>query len=195
RRSSDLAVLLEIAQLRELDLPIEIRLHVVHVASHLGDPFASLPRDAGKPLRADHHQGGDRRDQHLCETDVEHDLCRAPMQGGIRRDGTDETSGSTPLAWLLPCRRGGAQAFGLASTSMVLASCWPGAAGSALPSLTPSLKPRTAPPRSAPMFFSFLVPNTSMMITRTISQCQMLIEPIYPPPSFSGRTATVPGRP
>ena len=36
----------------------------------------------------------------------------------------------------------------------------------------PSLKPLTAPPRSWPMLRSFLVPNTSMTITKTISQCQ-----------------------
>src|SRR5262245_30731919 len=42
----------------------------------------------------------------------------------------------------------------------------------------PSLKPRTAPPRSAPMLRSFLVPKISITITRTISQCQMLNEPI-----------------
>src|SRR5687768_18614366 len=43
----------------------------------------------------------------------------------------------------------------------------------------PSLKPRTAPPRSAPMLRSFLVPKISITITRTISQCQMLNEPIF----------------
>src|SRR5690606_10032964 len=42
----------------------------------------------------------------------------------------------------------------------------------------PSLKPFTAPPRSAPMLRSFLVPNTSMTISRTINQCQMLNVPI-----------------
>src|SRR4026209_936359 len=43
----------------------------------------------------------------------------------------------------------------------------------------PSLKPRTAPPRSAPMLRSFFVPKISITITRTISQCQMLNEPIW----------------
>src|SRR3954463_10692627 len=43
----------------------------------------------------------------------------------------------------------------------------------------PSLKPRTAPPRSVPMLRSFLVPKISITITRTISQCQMLSEPIF----------------
>src|SRR5438105_5601214 len=42
----------------------------------------------------------------------------------------------------------------------------------------PSLKPRTAPPRSAPMLRSFFVPKISITITRTMSQCHMLREPI-----------------
>src|SRR5690606_8795791 len=110
---------------------------------------------------------------------------------------------------LTPAPASGAQALGLASTSMVLASCCPAGGVSALPSLTPALKPLTAPPRSAPMLRSFLVPNTSMMITRTISQCQMLIEPITQLPCQCHRgaqkalgvgltsdpTATAPGRP
>jgi hypothetical protein len=36
----------------------------------------------------------------------------------------------------------------------------------------------TAEPRSEPMFFSFFVSNTIITITSTISQCQMLNEPI-----------------
>ena len=36
----------------------------------------------------------------------------------------------------------------------------------------------TAPPRSEPMFFSFLVPKTSTTIRSTISQCQTLKEPM-----------------
>src|SRR6185437_780648 len=43
---------------------------------------------------------------------------------------------------------------------------------------TPSLNPFTAPPRSAPMLRSFLVPNTSATINNTINQCQMLNEPM-----------------
>src|SRR5690606_21376513 len=45
-------------------------------------------------------------------------------------------------------------------------------------SFMPSLKPLTAPPRSEPMLRSFLVPNTSRTMTSTMSQCQMLNEPI-----------------
>ena len=42
----------------------------------------------------------------------------------------------------------------------------------------PELNPRTAPPKSAPMLRSFLVPNISITMSRTISQCQMLNEPM-----------------
>src|SRR5690606_1677195 len=45
-------------------------------------------------------------------------------------------------------------------------------------SFMPSLNPFTAPPRSSPMLRSFLVPNTSSTMTSTMSQCQMLNEPI-----------------
>ena len=46
------------------------------------------------------------------------------------------------------------------------------------PSFTPSLKPLTAPPRSEPMFLSFLVPNTSTTINNTINQCQTENDPM-----------------
>mmetsp|Transcript_71389 Transcript_71389/g.168247 ORF Transcript_71389/g.168247 Transcript_71389/m.168247 type:complete len:244 (-) Transcript_71389:968-1699(-) len=42
----------------------------------------------------------------------------------------------------------------------------------------PSLKPLTAAPRSEPTLRSFLVPKMAMTTTRTISQCQMLNEPM-----------------
>src|SRR5512134_1787908 len=42
----------------------------------------------------------------------------------------------------------------------------------------PSLKPFTAPPRSAPILRSFFVPKISTTTSSTISQCQMLSEPI-----------------
>ena len=42
----------------------------------------------------------------------------------------------------------------------------------------PSLKPRTAEPKSLPILPSFLVPNTRTTISRTTSQCQMLNEPM-----------------
>src|SRR5262245_10007531 len=45
-------------------------------------------------------------------------------------------------------------------------------------SFMPSLKPRTAPPRSAPMLRSFLVPNTKSTMTRTMTQCQILRLPM-----------------
>src|SRR3569832_1555713 len=69
--------------------------------------------------------------------------------------------------------------FSLASTSIVLLSAtWDGAVERSSSPLTPSLKPLTALPRSDPMLPSFLVPNTSMIISSTISQCQILNEPI-----------------
>ena len=78
----------------------------------------------------------------------------------------------------------------LASTSIVFlsvrVSCvtCPAGAAAALsagvwpPSLMPSLKPLTAPPRSEPMFLSYLVPNTITTISSTINQCQMENEPM-----------------
>src|SRR5450830_1508602 len=75
--------------------------------------------------------------------------------------------------------------FSFVSTSMVLlsATC-DGAAGGVLAAaassspLTPSLKPLTALPISPPILPSFLVPKTSITMTRTITQCQILNEPI-----------------
>src|SRR3954465_15082032 len=60
------------------------------------------------------------------------------------------------------------------------ATCWVGCAvpGASSPPLTPSLKPLTALPRSEPMLPIFLVPKINMTTTSTISQCQILIEPI-----------------
>lgn len=42
-----------------------------------------------------------------------------------------------------------------------------------------SLNPLTAPPISEPIFRSFLVPNMSTMIAKTINQCQREKDPIY----------------
>jgi hypothetical protein len=76
----------------------------------------------------------------------------------------------------------------LASTSTVFESaalaavtCAAGveaASADSVPPLTPSLKPLTAPPRSAPMFLSFLVPKISTTTSSTMSQCQMLKDPM-----------------
>src|SRR5574340_2257 len=70
--------------------------------------------------------------------------------------------------------------FSLTSPSMV----WPPAEDSILgifsSSFAASLKLFTAPPRSPPMLRSFLVPKITSTITSTISQCQMLNEPILP---------------
>lgn len=46
---------------------------------------------------------------------------------------------------------------------------------------TASLKPRIAVPRSPPTVRSFFVQNTSETINATISQCQMLSEPMMFP--------------
>src|SRR3569832_365438 len=85
-----------------------------------------------------------------------------------RKQGLEQQAGMTQLL-----------VFSLASTSIVLLSAtWDGAVERSSSPLTPSLKPLTALPRSDPMLPSFLVPNTSMIITSTISQCQILNEPI-----------------
>src|SRR5713101_123192 len=52
---------------------------------------------------------------------------------------------------------------------------------SAEDSFMPSLNPRTAPPRSAPILRSFFVPKTSKTINRTTSQCQILQVPMALP--------------
>src|SRR5712671_5089211 len=89
-----------------------------------------------------------------------------------------------PKGRLLHAQARRAQAFDsvlpLTSPSTVLpVTCGAGASDClSPPSRMPSLKPRTAPPKSAPMSRSFLVPNISITITRTISQCQMLNEPM-----------------
>ena len=59
-----------------------------------------------------------------------------------------------------------------------------GCTETAVPSRTPSLKPLTAPPRSEPMFLSFLVPKmtstmTRMMAATAIGRCWNRIGPIH----------------
>src|SRR5262249_46506252 len=85
-----------------------------------------------------------------------------------------------PVGRLLIADRRAAQAFcsvlPFTSPSIVLLAI--GASDFSPPSRMPSLKPRTAPPRSAPMLRRFWVPKISITIRRTISQCQMLNEPI-----------------
>src|SRR5690606_30291470 len=72
-------------------------------------------------------------------------------------------------------------AFSRASPSIVCPPeifCCDALSAEASASFMPSLKPLTAPPRSEPMLRNFLVPNTSSTMTSTMSQCQMLNEPI-----------------
>ena len=52
------------------------------------------------------------------------------------------------------------------------------AAGSSSALFIPSLNPRTAPPRSCPMLRSFFVPKIITTMSSTMSQCQMLNEPM-----------------
>src|SRR5690349_16246854 len=112
-----------------------------------------------------------------------------------RRSGPSTTSATTPMTIIsekptsnmdaLSRRRGAAprrtQLFcrSFTSPSMVLpgAEISPGFLGASSPFM-PSLKPFTAPPRSAPMLRSFFVPKMSSTMTRTMSQRQMLNEPI-----------------
>src|SRR5467141_2920138 len=75
-------------------------------------------------------------------------------------------------------------AFSLISPSMVWPVTWgagPPSAGLFSEDFMPSLKPRTAPPRSAPILRSFLVPKTNRTINSTTSQCQMLQVPMVLP--------------
>src|SRR5690606_21493518 len=163
----------------------------VDVALQLAEPFAALAGDPRQSLRPDDDECGDRRDHQLGESDIEHATGRKAMSGAVSGDGRMDVPGCPDIracdcpGWAstgearLPRRV--VQTFSLASTSMVLAVLFDvdeSDPACSEPSLTPSLKPRTAPPRSEPMFFSFLVPKTSMMMTSTINQCQMLIAPI-----------------
>src|SRR5690606_11547083 len=182
---------LQVAQFVEFDLALDVGLHVVDVALQLPEPFAACARHPRQSLGPDDDQSGDRRDHQFGEGDVEHATVRMAESEAVSgddhkgspgcpdfraRDCTGRASAGEALA-----PRRGCQTFSLASTSMVLAVLFDvddSAPACSAPSLTPSLKPRTAPPRSEPMFFSFLVPKTNMMMTSTINQCQMLIAPI-----------------
>src|SRR5664280_3274642 len=158
---------LHLLQVFELDRAIDLGLDVGHVALRLADQRADGAGDARQFLRADHDERDGTDEGDLVEAEVDH--------------GEREV-----LAAL--GRRSGRHDLVFASTSTVPGSivravptCCVGEAGSAgdaVPSRTPSLKPLTAPPRSLPMFLSFLVPKIKTTTSSTINQCQMLKPPM-----------------
>src|SRR5690606_20852217 len=168
-----------LAQLVELNLAVDVGLHVAHVALQAPGQVAERARHPRQLLGPDHDQGHEADDHELGESYVEHAGRKA-----LRSLQMKKAPGRTPLV----ARRQGAQALDsarlLTSPSTVLFATWaagrwsPSSPGFSPPSRMPSLKPRTAPPRSAPMLRSFLVPKISITMTRTISQCQMLNEPM-----------------
>src|SRR6266853_1680637 len=68
-----------------------------------------------------------------------------------------------------------------ATTAITISSEDPPSDLSTEDSFMPSLNPRTAPPKSAPILRSFFVPKTSKTINRTTSQCQILEVPMALP--------------
>src|SRR3954470_10507572 len=152
--------LLHLAELLELHRAIDLRLHVVDVPLRLAQQGADGTRHARQLLGSDEDQRHGADHHHLFDAEVEH---------GLRR-GQDLLRASTSIVVLSlptgPCDAVTCEAGGT------------GVSGVLEPSRRPSLKPLTAPPRSCPMFFSFLVPNTSTTINSTINQCQMENEPM-----------------
>src|SRR3990172_2777651 len=97
--------------------------------------------------------------------------------------GTGEQKGARrrpllPVVWRRQALDSVLERTSPSTTLPVTCGAGPASAGFSPPSRMPSLKPRTAPPRSAPMLRNFLVPKISTTIKRTTSQCQTLNEPI-----------------
>src|SRR6185369_14445293 len=182
-----LHAVLHLAQFVELDFAVDVGLDVGDIALQPAGKDTERARDARQALRPDHDQRDQADNQQFRKTDVEHGALRTKV---LKHDGR-------PAGARANVRQSLDQALDsvlpLTSPSTVLPlTCGAAPVSAAFsPVCMPSLKPRTAPPRSAPMLRSFLVPKTSITITRTISQCQMLNEPILPPISFS--EASVPG--
>src|SRR5690349_3209473 len=159
-----------LAQLVELDLAVDVGLHVVHVALQPAGEVADGARHARQLLRPDDDERHHADDQQFRESDVEHALETKKAPRG-RLAGS--RAAAQALCSLLACT----------SPSTVLPVTCGVSGPPAVPSRMPSLKPRTAPPRSVPMLRSFFVPKISITITRTMIQCQMLSEPILPSPN------------
>src|SRR5204863_4833476 len=69
-------------QLVELDLAIDVRLHVGHVALQPAGEVAERARDARQPLRPDHDQRDHRNYHQLRKSDVEHGSENKKAPGG-----------------------------------------------------------------------------------------------------------------
>src|SRR5690606_34299475 len=130
-------------------LALQFITHVVDRRARATGPVTDLALNPGQALVAEHQQGVHDDHQQFEEADIEHASVRAQ---------TLCLSCSFCLASFL------------SSSSSAMRFCW-----SFSPSFIESLKPFTAPPRSLPILRSFLVPKISMMMTRTIRSCQILM--------------------
>src|SRR5712691_202076 len=160
----------ELAQLLQLDLAVNVGLDVVDVTLQPAEQMAQRARNAGQPLRPDDDERHDRNHHQFGESDVEH--------GEVKKSGSfqKKKAGTSPGV-RMRAKTPQVFAFSLTSASMVRPVTWaaaPPSPGLSSEDFMPSLKPRTAPPRSAPILRSFLVPKTSRTIRSTTSQCQML---------------------
>src|SRR5690606_16265900 len=152
--------LLHLAQLVQLHGAVDLRLHVVDVALRLAQERAHRAGHARQLLRPDDDEGHGADERHLGQAEVEHlgrlqDLLRAS---------------TSIVVWSAGAAAGPCEAVTWLAGGTGVSGC--------PPSFMPSLKPLTAPPRSEPMFFSFLVPKTSTTINSTTNQCQMENEPM-----------------
>src|SRR6266699_45122 len=164
----------ELAQLLQLDLAVDVGLDVVDIALQPAEQVAQGARHPRQPLRPDDDERHDRNHHQFGESDVEH--------GEVKKFGPfqKKKAGTSPGV-RMRAKTPQVFAFSLTSASMVRPVTWgaaPPSPGLSSEDFMPSLKPRTAPPRSAPILRSFLVPKTSKTIRSTTSQCQMLQVPI-----------------
>src|SRR5712691_9648799 len=159
---------------RQLALAVDVGLDVVDVTLQPAEQMAQRARNPGQPLRPDEDERHDRNHHQFGESDVEH--------GEVKKSGSfqKKKAGTSPGV-RMRAKTPQVFAFSLTSASMVRPVTWaaaPPSPGLSSEDFMPSLKPRTAPPRSAPILRSFLVPKTSRTIRSTTSQCQMLQVPI-----------------
>src|SRR5438876_3357685 len=164
----------ELAQLLQLDLAVDVGLDVIDIALQPAEQVAQGARHARQPLRPDDDERHDRNHHQFGESYVEH--------GEVRKSGPfqKKKAGTSPGV-RMRAKTPQVFAFSLTSASMVRPVTWgaaPPSPGLSSEDFMPSLKPRTAPPRSAPILRSSLVPKTSKTIRSTTSQCQMLQVPI-----------------
>src|SRR5512146_1939733 len=150
---------LQFAQFLQLHAGRHVHLHPVDVTLQTSPPLPHATRHRGQALRADDHERHDHDDHNFRKAYVEHQ--RSPVG-------------------LLHLIQHNLQTLPAPCNYFASATCSPSRSclGESSSDFIPSLNPLTAPPKSLPMLRSFLVPNTSTTTNSTISQCQILNEPI-----------------